>query len=289
MLRTETLGHLRIAWLIVLRMWNRNALVDASAMAFSLFLASIPFLALSGAVVAELLASEPRALSLVSSLMDVAPEEVRSLVSRHLERGLDQSTAPVFVLGSLYLGAGAFHETMTVFETAVGAEPRSWFRKRLIAMGCVLAMIACLLSLSLAAMAAVGGPLALGVLVFERAADWFVHSALLALVAAVGLGLNAAFFRIAVRHKTRRPPIVPGAAVAVTIGIASSYAFATYSRTVARYALFYGSLAAVAIFLFWLWLCCVALLAGVELNAHIERERAKKSERSNLESAAGFR
>jgi len=283
------LRYAKVAWLIVVRMWNRNALVDASAMAFSLFLASIPLLALVGAVVASVLQSEPRALSLVSSLVDAAPEEVRALVSRTVERGLDQSTAPVFVLGSLYLGAGAFHESMTVFEAAVGAEPRSWVRKRAIAMGCVLALLVGLVAFGAATVAVFGGPLAFARALLERAEQAFPRSAVLGLAGAIGLALIAAFFRIAVRHKTAKPPIFPGAAVAVAIGLASSYAFATYSRTVARYALFYGSLAAVAIFLFWLWLCCVALLAGVELNAHIERERERVRTRTDLESAAGFR
>ena len=41
-------------------------------------------------------------------------------------------------------------------------------------------------------------------------------------------------------------------------------------RTLARYALYYGSLAAVAVLLLWLWLLCAALLVGAELNAQLE-------------------
>lgn len=258
---------------VVVRMWKKNALVDASAMAFSLFLAGIPLLALAGVVVAGVLSGEPRALSLVSSLVDLAPGEVRSLVSRHLERGVDQAAAPVFLAGSLYLAASAFHDAMTVFEGAVGASPRSWIRKRLIAVGCVLSLLLVLVLAGTAAVYVAGGPLALLVALIERAEEAFPRAVALLLGAIVSFLLIAAFFRIAVRHRSVRPPIFPGAGATLVLGVIASYAFATYSSTIARYALFYGSLAAVAIFLFWLWLCCVALLVGVEVNAHIERQR----------------
>lgn len=271
--KSRSWRFLEAARFVIVRMWHKNALVDASAMAFSLFLASIPLLALAGAVVAKLLAGEPRALSFVSSLVDLAPEEVRGLVSRHLERGVDQAAAPLFLAGALYLSASAFHDAMTVFESAVGAEPRSWLKKRAIAMGCVLALLLVLVGVGTAAAYVAGGPLALILTLIERAEEAFPRAVAALLGAVVVLLSIAAFFRIAVRHKSAHPPIFPGAVATVAIGVVASYGFATYSSKIARYAVFYGSLAAVAIFLFWLWLCCGALLVGVEVNAHIERQR----------------
>lgn len=259
--------------IVVVRLWNRNGLVDASAMAFSLFLASIPLLALAGTVVAGLLAGEPHALSLVSSLVNVAPEAVRGLVSRHLSRGVNQGAAPAFLAGATYLGASAFHDAMTVFEGAVGAKPRSWLKKRLIAMGCVLGLLFALFVLGTIAAIVAGGPLELVVTLIERAEAGYPRAVALSLVALLSTLLVAAFFRIAVRHRSARPPVFPGAVATIAMGLLASVGFAAYSSTIARYALFYGSLAAVAIFLLWLWLCCVALLIGVEVNAHIERRR----------------
>jgi hypothetical protein len=69
-------------------LWRRNALVEASAMAFSLFLASIPLMALSGMVLANVLRNEAQALWLVSSLVDLAPAEVRALVDNPRCRGM---------------------------------------------------------------------------------------------------------------------------------------------------------------------------------------------------------
>jgi membrane protein len=41
-------------------------------------------------------------------------------------------------------------------------------------------------------------------------------------------------------------------------------------RTLTNYAVFYGSLAAVAVLLVWLWLASLAILVGAELNAQLE-------------------
>ena len=252
---------------------GRNALVDAGGMAFALFLASIPLMGLAGAVVAHVLRGDPRALSMLSSLVDVAPDEVRELVDRYVARGSDQGVAPVFLLGSLWLAAGAFHDAMTVFESALHATPRTWLEKRLIALGCVLSLLVLLAVLGSSVVVFLGGPVVLLASLLERGVPRTAGVIVPTLVAAGTLPLLAAFFRVAVRHRSRTPVIWRGAAVTVAIGSVASYAFARYARTLARYALFYGSLAAVAVFLVWLWICCIALLVGVETNAEAERRR----------------
>jgi membrane protein len=264
----------REARLVVESFLDRNALVDAGAMAFSLFLAAIPLLGLAGVVVAHVLYGEPRALSVLSSLADVAPDEVRELVDRYVSRGTDQAMAPVFLLGSLWLGAGAFHDAMTVFESALGATRRTWLEKRLIAVGCVLALLALLALLGSSVVLFLGGPIVLLASLIERGLPITTRILAPITVAVAVLPLLAGFFRIAVRHRSRSPVLWRGAIVTVAIGSLASFAFASYARTLARYALFYGSLGAVAVFLIWLWICCIALLLGVEVNAEAERRSA---------------
>ena len=152
---------------------QRKALVDAGAMAFALFLASIPLMGLAGAVVAHVLRGEPRALAMLSSLVDVAPDEVHELVDRYVARGTDQAIAPVFLLGSLWLAAGAFHDAMTVFESALSAVPRTWVQKRLIAVACVLSLLLLLAVLGSSVVVFLGGPLALLGSLVERGVPRF--------------------------------------------------------------------------------------------------------------------
>jgi membrane protein len=255
---------------------QRNALGDAGAMAFSLFLASIPLMGLAGAVVAHVLRGEPRALSMLSSLVDLAPDEVHELVDRYVARGTGQGIAPVFLFGSMWLAAGAFHDAMTVFESALDAVPRTWMKKRVIALACVLSLLLLLAVLGSTVVVVLGGPLQLFTTLIQRGVPSTAGVVVPALVAAVTLPLLAAFFRVAVRHRSHSPVIWRGAIATVAIGSVASYAFARYARTLARYAVFYGSLAAVAVFLVWLWICCVALLIGVETNAEAERRAERE-------------
>jgi len=65
----------------------------------------------------------------------------------------------------------------------------------------------------------------------------------------------------------------PGGIVAVAIWLIASGAFALYIANFSSYNKTYGSLAAIVIFLVWLWISNVAILLGAELNAELERER----------------
>ena len=58
----------------------------------------------------------------------------------------------------------------------------------------------------------------------------------------------------------------------LTIGTSTSasLAFAYYAHHLAKFALFYGTLSAVAITLGWLWIMCLTLLLGAELNLQLE-------------------
>jgi membrane protein len=65
----------------------------------------------------------------------------------------------------------------------------------------------------------------------------------------------------------------PGGIFAVVVWIIASAAFAFYVANFSSYNKTYGSLAAVIIFLVWLWISNIAVLLGAEWNAEIERGR----------------
>jgi membrane protein len=67
--------------------------------------------------------------------------------------------------------------------------------------------------------------------------------------------------------------VSPGGVVAVVLWIVASAAFAFYVSNFGSYSKTYGSMAAVIIFLVWLWITNIVMLLGAELNAEIERGR----------------
>ena len=94
-------------------LWKGMALHNAgrvaSAMAFNLFLAAIPMLALGGYLAATLLRQSQDALDLMSLYMDLSPLEVHQIVQRHFKRFSGGAVAPVAILGSLWLASNAFY------------------------------------------------------------------------------------------------------------------------------------------------------------------------------------
>ncbi|GAA3730103.1 membrane protein [Spinactinospora alkalitolerans] len=74
--------------------------------------------------------------------------------------------------------------------------------------------------------------------------------------------------------------ISPGSVLAIVIWLLASAAFAFYVANFGSYNKTYGSLAAVVIFLVWLWISNIAILLGTEFNAEIERGRAIAAGRS---------
>ena len=63
-----------------------------------------------------------------------------------------------------------------------------------------------------------------------------------------------------------------GAVVATALWLVVSVGFSLYVTYLGSYARTYGALAGVAIVLFWIWLSCVAILLGAEINAEAEHQ-----------------
>ncbi len=68
--------------------------------------------------------------------------------------------------------------------------------------------------------------------------------------------------------------LAPGGLLALALWLVASGLFALYVANFASYNKTYGSLAAIIIFLVWLWITNLAILLGAELNAELERGRA---------------
>ncbi|HVJ19365.1 MAG TPA: YihY/virulence factor BrkB family protein [Polyangiaceae bacterium] len=267
--------HARVVWLLGERLLGGEVSQTASAMTFDLFLAAIPMLALAGWLLGALLLREDSAAQLATSaLLDITPSEVRTLVWSHLQQFKLVTVAPLVLLSALWMASAAFHTSMTLLEAAVGAPPRRWWHKRLLSLGWVICMIMVFgvgawLSLQIA-----GGPeRLLEKLAWSSPGDIarVTHTLVLALTLLVAMLLLGAFYRTAV-YRGAPHRVWPGVIATTLVGAGVSLLFAYYVQSIARFAVFYGSLAAVAITLGWLYLLCFAFLGGAELNAVLDHE-----------------
>lgn len=94
----------------------------------------------------------------------------------------------------------------------------------------------------------------------------------------------AALYRFAIEHpKGIERRVWPGAAVSIAFWFPVSYLFGAYVSSLGEYVAYYGSLAAVAVVLIWLYLTSLVLLSGAELNALLEGVRGDVRSMAPLE------
>jgi membrane protein len=299
---------------------EHDAFGAAASIAFWFFLSLVPLLVLAGFLVGQVARTKGMdALMgpLLDVVPDSAEDIVRSELGR-LAGSRAASVAPLGVLGFLWTASSGLHNLMDVLEVAVHARRQDWWWQRVLALGWVMIGLAaaCVLALVLVKVDAfnqradvppASSAPAAGSGARERPPSHAqegrqaaakprpdlrqrVHKALhtpveqafdASLLLAAGLGLLAAFYRFAVEH----PPNVrrrtwPGAVAAVVSWLVVSWAFGAYAASLANYALYYGSLAAVAILLLWLYLTSLTLVVGAEVNAQLEGVRSPESIRA---------
>ena len=263
-----------VAFMLCQILVRRDIAAATSAMAFDLFLAAIPMLALSGWLFGKLLlGNHDSVLQTTALLLNLTPNEVQAMTWQQLDRFALGTVAPFALLGALWTASGAFHTSMSVLEASAGTVRRPWWRKRLVALVSVLVSIVLFGSSALFAVWVSVGPSRLFVAISGgdvQLNPGVTHYLLLLSLALLGVGLLALFFYVASPRPSVRRRIFPGALVAVVAGSGVSGAFAFYAGHLARFALFYGSLAAVAVTLAWLWFVCFSVLVGAELNQLLE-------------------
>jgi membrane protein len=294
-------------------MWVHGALDSAASMAFNFFLSLIPLLVLVGFVLGHLVRTNgvevfmgPLLDTIPTTSADLVAHELQRMAGARAG-----SVAPLGVLTFFWLASAGVHHMMSVFEKAVHASRRKWVKQRAIALGCVTAGLATMaltswgifeadafihreeprlpqLSISWSgrtSKARLPGDQGPGIhenrsihgekkkivrMVHQR---WENFLALL-LAVVVGVSCLSAFYRYAVEHPPgHRRHSWPGAWAALAAWLLVSWAFGNYVISLAEYAVYYGSLAAVAVLLVWLYLTSLSLLLGAEVNAILEGVR----------------
>ncbi len=219
--------------------------------------------------------------TLVDNLASLTPGPAREVVTNAIRNLQSASGAAgmafVFgLLGALWSASGyvgGFMKASNVIYEVEEGRPFWKLRPLQIAVTVVLVLVAAVITLSIV----LTGPLAQRVgdvvglggtaLTVWNIAKWPV-------IALVVSQVVAFLFWVAPNvHQPGYRWISPGGILAVVLWIVASAAFAFYVSNFGSYNKTYGSLAAVIIFLIWLWVTNVAILLGAEMNAEIERER----------------
>lgn len=265
-----------LKWIVrlALGLYRHDAFVAASAMAFNFFLSLIPTVALLGFVLSHLLRSESMA---VLEPLGAAIPFAKDIGQRELDRMANTvAVAPISAAGFLYVTSTGASSLITTFEIALGAQRRSWWVQRSIAVAWVLGVLAAI-TITVVIAIRTGAYLSDASFPLDQRVARFLASREPAGVAAalvfIAVAAIAILYRYGVQHLPGRKRVAwPGAIAATVCAAFVTWVFGLYVRVLASYALFYGSLAAVATILVWLYLISLSLLVGAELNAQIEIE-----------------
>jgi len=86
-------------------------------------------------------------------------------------------------------------------------------------------------------------------------------------------------FKYGIKHDKNRPFISIGSVFTTILIIISSYFFGIWVVKFSKYNELYGSIGTLLVVMFYIWINCIVLLLGFELNAsiqHIRREKQKE-------------
>jgi membrane protein len=255
----------------------------AAEMAFWLFLSLLPLAAVLGLAVAKLAASHQAA---VAPILDPMPPATRSLITKELSSVSAWNGGAVAPLGAaafVWLASGGVHAIFDALELEIEAKPRSWLRKRLLALASCLVLSIAVLALTV---------LSTGVEWIRRLASGAATNLHLgqlgsgAASIAVRAGtsaatlvlLHAALFYVGVPRAARRGlPIWPGAIAAVILEALFGGAYGLYLSRLGTESAYQASLSIIGITMMTLWLLSTALLAGAGLNRQLAQRRAERA------------
>lgn len=241
----------------------------AAGVAFFGFLALFPSLI---AVVALYgLVSTPAQLGVqVEALSATLPAEASELVATQMETLVrsDQQGLGIALIVSLLVALWSAFVGMDHLLTSVNLvyeeRERSGFLKRrglalVFTLGTVVVFFV-LLALVAVFPAVVDGGVLLGL------GRWVLVSGVFA------LSLGVIYRYAPDRREPRVGWVTVGAVVATGFWLVASGLFSLYVAEFDRYARMYGALAGVVVLLVWMWLSCVAILLGAEINAEAEHQ-----------------
>lgn len=251
----------------------------SAAVAFYALFALVP--ALVAMISVYGLFADPSAVeSQVRSWLGAAPSDVRDLVVSQLT-SITQRRASAIGLGAvfgilvaLWSAAGGVGHLVDAVNIAYDeTDRRGWFRRKALALlltvGAVVFVVFAVTAIAVlpAWLADTGlgpaGRIAAGVL------RWVV------LLFGMLVALAVLYRWAPDRDEPRWRWTSVGAVVATVLWLVVSIGFSVYTANFGSYDTTYGSLGAVVVLMFWLFLTAFCVILGAELNAELERQTAK--------------
>jgi membrane protein len=262
----------RAAWRGLVELVNSNDLTHAASIAYYALLSLFPFLLLVISLLGSVTANENQRLAVLTFVFRYFPTHL-DFVATQLD-AFRQSRVQVGVAGSLALiwsSLGVFGAITSAVNEAWGVEKQRSFLKHrmvsflmLVAAGLVMVVGLLLVSAIQVAEASWFGVMLLRFHWLQALQTWtFRYAATFILI----------FYYFIPNAKTRFRDVWVGAALTGLLWRLAFSGFSWYIARNSRLAFIQGSLAAVVVFLLWIYVSSVILIYGVEFTAAYARLR----------------
>jgi membrane protein len=267
-------------WRGLVELINSNDLTHAASIAYYALLSLFPFLLLVISMLGSVTADEQDRVAVLSFVFRYFPTQL-DFVTSQLD-AFRQARVPLGVAGSLALiwGAlGVFGAVTSAVNEAWGVEKqRSFWKHRLVsflmlvAAGGVLMLALALVSVIQMAEASWFGAM-LSSFTWLTALQTFAVRYLGTVLLIIGLGLVFYFIPNAT---IRFRDVWVGAVLTGLLWSAAFSGFSWYIRVNAGLRMIHGSVAAVIVFLLWVYVSAIILMYGVEFTAAYARLRRRR-------------
>ncbi|MCU0831100.1 MAG: YihY/virulence factor BrkB family protein [Rhizobiaceae bacterium] len=253
-------------------LFEADASLRAAGVAFYGFLAIFPALA-AGVALFSLFVSPLTIIEGVDRIAPALPGELRDMVSMRLTSllygpkaaGIGLAVSVALALWSASRGVDSLIQALTLTH---GLRPRRGFIHSLLRALAFTLGAFLLVAVLLAALAIL--PLAVALLPHGAELQGLLDRFSWPALAALNFAAHVILFRYGPETRSERvQPVWPGAAVATVLWMAGSAALTFYFHTIARYDALFGSLAGVAIVMFWLYMMTLFTLFGARVNARM--------------------
>jgi membrane protein len=256
----------------------------AAEMAFWLFLSLLPLAAIAGLVVVRFAAGN---WSTVAPLLDALPGATRELLAKEMGEVEAWNGGKVGVFAALtfaWLASSGIHAIFDALELQTEAAARPWWKKRLLSLGaCVL------LSIGVALLTLLGTGVGWAFRLTGEAVPavtWLAETTAFGVAlrgilgVAIATALIAGVYVIGLPHTARkRTPIVPGALFAALLQLLFGVLYSVYIRQAGTGGAYQAGLAVIGVTMTALYLFCIAVLAGAEVNQMVAERRSYDASR----------
>ncbi|MFN5218834.1 MAG: YihY/virulence factor BrkB family protein [Sphingomonadales bacterium] len=253
----------------------------ASSLSFNYFLSLFPTLIFILTLIAALPIRGVKS-RLISELRLLLPQSTWKEISSTIYELLNHQNSGLLSLGfimALYFSSNAFHSLINSFNRRLPEKvKRNWLQNRIQAVGltCLVGVMVVLALIFLTWM-------------FQLAAymikhEWFglslwlfiINTIEYTLIVALIFTAISSFYRFGPAHKRKWRFISPGSIFAGVLSIISTYLFGLYVNNFDAYNKIYGSIGAIIALMVLIYINCLVIIVGFELNTSIDKASITK-------------